>query len=189
MVALDAPKADFTFVAQDFNLLGVDGKHHTLNDCSGVNGLIVMFICNHCPYVLSIIQDIVKDVELLRQEYQVNSVAIMSNDIQLYPEDSFINMITFAHKNNFTFPYLIDSTQKIARAYSAVCTPDFFGFNSYLKLCYRGRFNETSKEKEHNYIVGSSELFKAMKLIAETNHAPLIQTSSIGCSIKWSHVT
>ncbi|MDF0607923.1 thioredoxin family protein [Wolbachia endosymbiont of Onchocerca gibsoni] len=186
MVALNTPKVDLDFTAKDFNLLGVDNKYYTLNDCRGKNGLIVMFICNHCPYVRSIISDLVSDVDLLKKVYQVNTVAVMPNDINEHSEDSFKNMINFAKKNKFTFPYLIDSTQKVAKEYSAICTPDFFGLNANLKLRYRGRFNNAKKEKVQNYKIGSSDLFQAMKFIAETGNSPVNQKPSIGCSIKWS---
>lgn len=189
MVALDTPKIDLDFTAKNFNLLGVDNKYYTLSDCYGENGLIVMFICNHCPYVQSIISNLVSDVNLLKKDYQVNTVAIMPNDVNEYPEDSFENMINFAKENKFTFPYLIDNNQEVAKEYGAVCTPDFFGFNSKLALCYRGRFNNTKKEKVQNYEVGSSNLFQAMKFIAETSNPPVDQKSSIGCSIKWSNST
>ncbi|WP_253300187.1 thioredoxin family protein [Wolbachia endosymbiont of Chironomus riparius] len=187
MVALNTPKVNFDFTAQDFNLLGVDNKYYTLSDCCGKNGLIIMFICNHCPYVQSIIDNLVSDVDLLKRDYQVNAVAIMPNDTNEYPEDCYENMVDFAEKHKFTFPYLIDSTQKIAKEYGAVCTPDFFGFNSNLNLCYRGQFNDTKKERSHTYVTGSSNLFKAMKFIAETGHVPADQKPSIGCSIKWSN--
>ncbi|QKX02549.1 thioredoxin family protein [Wolbachia endosymbiont of Dirofilaria (Dirofilaria) immitis] len=186
MTALNTPKVDLNFTAKSFNLLGIDNKYYTLNDCRGKNGLIIMFICNHCPYVQSIISDLVSDVDLLKKGYQVNTVAIMPNDTNKYPEDSFENMINFAKKNKFTFPYLIDSTQEVAKEYGAVCTPDFFGLNANLKLCYRGRFNDTKKEKVQNYKTGSSDLFQAMKFIAETSNPPVNQKPSIGCSIKWS---
>lgn len=189
MVALNTPKVDFSFTAKDFNLLGVDNKYYALSDCCGKNGLIIMFICNHCPYVQSIISNLVSDVDQLKKDYQVNTIAIMPNDVNEYPEDSFENMINFAKENKFIFPYLIDSTQKIAKEYGAVCTPDFFGFNSNLNLCYRGRFNDTKKEKVQSYEVGSSDLFQAMKFIAETGNSPIDQESSIGCSIKWSNST
>ncbi|APR98377.1 thioredoxin family protein [Wolbachia endosymbiont of Folsomia candida] len=189
MVALNTPKVDFDFIAKDFNLLGVDNKHYTLSECCGENGLIVMFICNHCPYVQSIISNLVSDIDLLKKDHQVNAVAIMPNDVNEYPEDSLENMINFAKKNKFTFPYLIDSTQEVAREYGAVCTPDFFGFNSNLNLCYRGRFNDAKKERIPGYEVGSSDLFQAMKFVAETGTCPSDQKSSIGCSIKWSNPT
>ncbi|QKX01521.1 redoxin domain-containing protein [Wolbachia endosymbiont of Cruorifilaria tuberocauda] len=185
MIALNTPKVNLGFTAKDFNLLGVNNKYYTLNDCRGKNGLIVMFICNHCPYVKSIISNLVSDIDLLEKDYQVNTVAVMPNDVSQYPEDSFKNMINFAKKNKFSFPYLIDSTQKVAREYEAICTPDFFGFNADLNLCYRGRFYDVKKEKSQNYKIGSSDLFKAMKFIAETGKSPDNQKSSIGCSIKW----
>ncbi|MGL9732469.1 MAG: thioredoxin family protein [Wolbachia sp.] len=189
MVALNIPKVNFDFIAKDFNLLGVDNKHYTLSDCCGKNGLIVMFICNHCPYVRSIITNLVSDVNLLKKDYQISTVAIMSNDVNKYPEDSFENMINFAKENKFKFLYLIDNTQEVAKEYGAVCTPDFFGFNANLKLCYRGRFNDTKKEKTQNYEIGSSDLFQAMKFVAKTGNPPIDQKSSIGCSIKWSDLT
>jgi peroxiredoxin len=189
MVALNTPKVDFNFTAKDFNLLGIDNKYYTLSDCYGKNGLIIMFICNHCPYVQSIISNLVSDINLLKKNCQVNAVAIMPNDANEYPEDSFENMINFAKENKFTFPYLIDSTQEVAKEYGAVCTPDFFGFNSSLNLCYRGRFDDSRKEKMQDYKAGSSDLFQAMKLIAETSNSPTDQKSSIGCSIKWSDST
>lgn len=189
MVTLDTPKIDLDFTAKNFNLLGVDNKYYTLSDCYGENGLIVMFICNHCPYVQSIISNLVSDVNLLKEDYQVNTVAIMPNDVNKYPEDSFENMINFAKKNKFTFPYLIDSNQEVAKEYGAVCTPDLFGFNVDLKLRYRGRFNNAKKEKVQNYEIGSSDLFQAMKFIAKTSNPPIDQKSSIGCSIKWSNST
>ncbi|WFW29882.1 MAG: thioredoxin family protein [Wolbachia endosymbiont of Menacanthus eurysternus] len=186
MVALNTPKGDFGFIAKDFNLLCVDNKFYTLDNCREKNGLIVMFICNHCPYVQSIIEDLVNDINLLKINYQIGAVAIMPNDTNEYPEDSFQEMIIFAKRYKFTFPYLIDSTQKIAKEYGAVCTPDFFGFNSDLKLRYRGRFNEIKKEKTQKYKSGSSDLFQAVKYIAKTGNSPTNQKPSIGCSIKWS---
>ncbi|MDN5247675.1 MAG: thioredoxin family protein [Wolbachia endosymbiont of Tyrophagus putrescentiae] len=189
MVALNTPEGDFNFIARDFNLLGVDGKYYTLSNCRGENGLIVMFICNHCPYVQSIISDLVADIALLQENYQVNAVAIMPNDVNAYPEDSYENMINFAKCNRFTFPYLIDTIQEVAKAYGAVCTPDFFGFNSSLNLCYRGRFDDRKKDKLHGHLVGSSDLFQAMKFVAETGSPLTDQKPSIGCSIKWCNNT
>lgn len=185
MVALNTPQGDFDFTAKEFNLLSVNGQYYNLSSCRGKNGLIIMFICNHCPYVKSIINDLVNDLNLLKETYQVNTVAIMPNDVNEYPEDSYENMIQFAKKNNFTFPYLIDDKQEVAKEYGAICTPDFFGFNSSLKLCYRGRFNENKKEKVTSHEVGKSDLFQAMKFTAETNRPSANQKPSIGCSIKW----
>ncbi len=186
MVALNTPEGDFSFTAKDFNLLNINNKYYTLKDCRGTNGLIVMFICNHCPYVQSIISNLVSDINSLQKDYQVNAVAIMPNDVSQYPEDSYKNMVNFAKENNFTFPYLIDTTQNTAREYGAVCTPDFFGFNSQLSLRYRGRFDNSKKDRSESYEVGSSDLFKAMKFIAETGNSQENQKPSIGCSIKWS---
>ena len=187
MVALNTPQGNFNFVAKDFKLLGVDNKYYTLSDCCGKNGLIIMFICNHCPYVQSIVTNLVSDIDLLKKDYQVNAVAIMPNDTSEYPEDSYENMVRFAKKNKFTFPYLIDDKQEVAKKYGAVCTPDFFFFFSNLNLCYRGRFNDRGKEKVQSDEVGSSDLFQAMKFISETGHSPVDQKPSIGCSIKWSN--
>ncbi len=186
MVALNTPKGDLSFTAKDFNLLNINNKYYTLKDCRGKNGLIVMFICNHCPYVQSIINNLVSDINVLQKDYQVNAVAIMPNNVDQYPEDSYKNMVDFAQENNFTFPYLIDTTQKTAREYGAVCTPDFFGFNSQLSLRYRGRFDNSKKDRSESYELGNSDLFKAMKFIAETSNSPKNQKPSIGCSIKWS---
>ncbi|MDG7056446.1 MAG: thioredoxin family protein [Wolbachia endosymbiont of Meromenopon meropis] len=187
MIALNSSELDLSFTAKDFSLLGVDNKYYTLSDCYRKNGLIIMFICNHCPYVLSIISNLVDDINLLKKRYQIGAAAIMPNDVNQYPEDSFESMICFAKKNKFSFPYLIDSKQKVAKEYGAVCTPDFFGFNANLKLRYRGRFNDTKKERVQAYKTGSSDLFQAMKFIAQTSNPPIDQKSSIGCSIKWSN--
>lgn len=187
MIALNTPEVDLDFIARGFNLLGVDNKYYTLSDCCGKNGLIVMFICNHCPYVQLIVSNLVSDVDLLKKDYQVNTVAIMPNDINEYPEDSFENMINFAKENKFKFPYLIDSKQEVAKEYGAVCTPDFFGFNANLNLRYRGRFNDAKKAQ--SYKIGNSDLFQAMKFVAKTGNSPADQKSSIGCSIKWSNST
>ena len=141
-----------------------------------------MFICNHCPYVKAIIKNIVEDVQYL-ETLNIKSVAIMSNDVKNYPEDSFENMITFSKLNNFSFPYLFDETQKIAKDYGAVCTPDFFGYNSNLELQYRGRIRELKNLKP--VIKGDSDLMTAMKLIVETGKGPKKQIPSMGCNIKW----
>ena len=141
-----------------------------------------MFICNHCPYVKAVIKDLVDDVKFL-DKLDIKSVAIMSNDVKNYPEDSFENMISFSKVNDFSFPYLIDETQDIAKKYGAVCTPDFFGFNKSLKLQYRGRFRELQDLKPIK--TGDSDLKEAMKLIAETGKGPKNQIPSMGCNIKW----
>ena len=176
------PICDFGKKAVPFKLKSTEGKIISLEDLKGENGTLIMFICNHCPYVKAITKDIVEDCNELKK-LGINSIAISSNDPTNYPEDSFENMIEFAKKNEFSFPYLIDETQEIAKAYDAVCTPDFFGYNKDLELQYRGR----SRELKNLIPIrdGESDLYKAMKQIAETNYGPKDQISSAGCSIKW----
>jgi peroxiredoxin len=176
------PICDFGKKAVQFKLKSTDGKIISLEDLKGENGTLIMFICNHCPYVKAITKDIVEDCDELKK-LGINSIAISSNDPTNYPEDSFENMIEFAKKNKFSFPYLIDETQEIAKAYDAVCTPDFFGYNKDLELHYRGR----SRELKNLIPIrdGKSDLYKAMKQIAETNNGPKDQIPSAGCSIKW----
>ena len=176
------PICDFGKKAIPFKLKSTEGKIISLEELKGENGTLVMFICNHCPYVKAITKDIVEDCNELKK-IGINSVAISSNDPTNYPEDSFENMIEFAKKNDFSFPYLIDETQEIAKAYDAVCTPDFFGYNKDLELQYRGR----SRELKNLIPIrdGKSDLYKAMKLIAETSNGPKDQIPSAGCSIKW----
>ena len=173
---------NFGQTAKPFVLKSTDGKIISLEDFKGENGTLIMFICNHCPYVKAITKDIVEDCNELKK-LGINSIAISSNDPTNYPEDSFENMIEFAKKNEFSFPYLIDETQDIAKAYDAVCTPDFFGYNQDLELQYRGR----SRELKNLIPIrnGKSDLYKAMKQIAETNYGPKNQIPSAGCSIKW----
>jgi peroxiredoxin len=176
------PICDFGKKAVPFKLKSTEGKIISLEDLKGENGTLIMFICNHCPYVKAITKDIVEDCNELKK-LGINSIAISSNDPTNYPEDSFENMIEFAKKNEFSFPYLIDETQEVAKAYDAVCTPDFFGYNKDLELQYRGR----SRELKNLIPIrdGKSDLYKAMKLIAETNNGPKDQIPSAGCSIKW----
>jgi peroxiredoxin len=176
------PICDFGKKAVPFKLKSTEGKIISLEDLKGKNGTLIMFICNHCPYVKAITKDIVEDCNELKK-LGVNSIAISSNDPTIYPEDSFENMIEFAKKNEFSFPYLIDETQEIAKAYDAVCTPDFFGYNKDLELQYRGR----SRELKNLIPIrdGKSDLYKGMKQIAETNNGPKDQIPSAGCSIKW----
>ena len=181
MVRIETPICDFNQAAIDFNLKGVDGNYYNLESLKGQNGLLVMFICNHCPYVKSIIHRIIRDTEELK-ELGVNSVAIMSNNPDEYEEDSFENMQKIATKMNFPFPYLIDETQEVARSYGAVCTPDFFGYNSDLGLQYRGRLDESRKE---TIIDAKRDLFEAMKEVAISGNGPDEQIPSMGCSIKW----
>ena len=182
MVSLETPVCDFGLDAIDFNLPGVDGKSWSLAKCKGDKGLLVMFICNHCPYVKAIRERIVRDARELKV-LGVNSVAIMSNDPTLYEEDSFENMKKVSDDFEFDFPYLFDETQKVARAYGAVCTPDFFGYNSELELQYRGRLDASRKETAKGEV--RRDLFEAMKLVADTGKGPLDQIPGMGCSIKW----
>lgn len=181
MASISPPVCDFGWKAPAFNLPDVNGKLVTLEASMGQHGLLVMFICNHCPYVKAILPRLIADVKAL-QALGVNTVAIMSNDPSDYPEDSPENMKKIATEMAFPFPYLLDETQQIAKAYDAVCTPDFFGFNKDFELQYRGRFDESRKETAPE---STRDLFKAMKLVAETGHGPQEQIASIGCSIKW----
>lgn len=181
MVRTETPICEFNLPAIDFKLKGVDEKYYDLNSLKGTNGLLIMFICNHCPYVKSIINRIIRDTKELKQ-IGINSVGIMSNDPNEYPEDSFENMKKMALEFNFSFPYLIDETQDVARAYGAVCTPDFFGYNNKLGLQYRGRLDESRKESVDG---AKRELFEAMKQISKSGKGPENQIPSIGCSIKW----
>jgi len=181
MASINPPVCEFGWQAPDFRLLNVDGKWVSRDDVMGKRGLLVMFICNHCPYVKAILPRLITDVREL-QVLGVNTVAIMSNDPTDYPEDGFEHMQTIAKEMVFPFPYLLDETQQIAKNYDAVCTPDFFGFNNQFALQYRGRFDESRKETAPE---STRDLFKAMKLIAETGQGPKEQIASIGCSIKW----
>jgi peroxiredoxin len=182
MVSLQTPVCDFGLKAVDFQLPGVDGKIWTLDSLKGKNGLLVMFICNHCPYVKAIRDRIVRDTRELR-EYGINSVAIMSNDPSLYAEDSFENMQKIAAEFKFPFPYLYDETQDVAKHYGAVCTPDFFGYNAKLELQYRGRLDASRKEAAPADT--RRDLFEAMVHVAKTGQGPREQIPSMGCSIKW----
>ena len=182
MVSLNPPVCDFGAKAPDFKLIGVDGLNHTLQDCMGRNGLLVMFICNHCPYVKAVHGRILRDARELKG-YGIESVAIMSNDTVNYPDDSFENMKLIAIEYNYPFPYLFDETQAVASAYGAVCTPDFFGYNADFELQYRGRLDASRKETAPEGT--RRDLFEAMKQIAQTGKGPAEQTPSIGCSIKW----
>ncbi len=182
MALLHTPICDFGQPAPDFTLPGVDGNSWSLNDCRGEKGLLVMFICNHCPYVIAIRERLVATTrELL--ELGINSVAIMPNDTVNYPEDSLENMRRVAQEYDFPFPYLIDESQEVARAYGAVCTPDFFGYNGDLELQYRGRLDESRTEPAA--ADARRDLFIAMQEIAATGKGPAEQIASMGCSIKW----
>ena len=181
---VQTPICDFGKKALPFELNSTDNKIISLEDIKGKNGTLIMFICNHCPYVKAITKEMVEDCAELKK-IGVNSVAICSNDSLNYPEDSFENMIKFSNENKFSFPYLIDETQEVAKAYDAVCTPDFFGYNKNLELQYRGRLRELK-----NYVPvkdGDSELLQAMKKIAESGEGPRDQIPSAGCSIKWKY--
>ncbi len=183
MALTKTPVCDFGSKAEDFELKSINNKLVALNDVRGENATLIMFICNHCPYVKAIIKDLAKDCNDLKKE-GINSVAIMSNDTKNYPEDSFDNMIKFAENNNFDeINYLFDETQEIAKKYGAVCTPDFFGYNKNLELQYRGRFRELKELKPINN--GDSDLKVAMKMVAKTNKGPEKQIPSMGCNIKW----
>ena len=182
MPALKTPICDFGSIAKDFQLNSTINKLVSLSDIKGEAGTLIMFICNHCPYVKAVIKDIVEDCKNL-EKFGIRAVAISSNDAVNYPEDSFENMIKFSQKHNFTFPYLVDKNQNVAKGYNAVCTPDFFGFNGNLELQYRGRIRELKGLKPVR--VDQSDLFKAMKQISETNKGPNNQIPSLGCSIKW----
>jgi len=183
MALTKTPVCDFGKKAEDFKLKSINNKVVTLKDIRGEKATLVMFICNHCPYVKAIIKDLAKDCNELRND-GINSVAIMSNDTKNYPEDSFDNMIKFADDNNFgTINYLFDETQEIAKKYGAVCTPDFFGYNENLELQYRGRFRELKDLKPINN--GDSDLKIAMKMVARMQKGPDEQIPSMGCNIKW----
>ena len=179
---IKTPICDFGKAAKSFELKSTDNKIISLNDVRGENGTLIMFICNHCPYVIAVIKDIIEDYKKLRK-LGINAVAICSNDSINYPEDSFDKMIEFHKDHEFNFPYLIDKTQAVAKNYGAVCTPDFFGYNKDLELQYRGRIRELKNLKPVRN--GESDLYKAMKKIAETDVGPKEQIPSMGCGIKW----
>ena len=181
---IQTPICDFGLKAPDFKLKSTENEILTLNDIKGERGTLVMFICNHCPYVKVIKEDIVNDCKDLKK-IGINSVAICSNDSINYPEDSFENMIKFAKENKFDFPYLVDETQDVAKKYDAVCTPDFFGYNRDLELQYRGRLREVKNLIPTNN--GERDLFNAMEMISRTGKGPENQIPSAGCSIKWKN--
>ncbi len=181
-MATAPPVCDFGWKAVDAALPGVDGNSHRILDQAGPNGLVVAFICNHCPYVKAVIGRIVRDAADLK-EHGVGFVAISSNDADTYPADSFPEMKLFATRNGFGFPYLYDEDQTVARSYGAACTPDFFGFNAELELQYRGRLDASRKEADQPGL--RRDLYEAMREIARTGEGPRDQIASIGCSIKW----
>jgi len=182
MARLETPMCDFGRPAIDFDLLGVDGERWSLARSRGPRGLLVMFICNHCPYVKAVRERLVRDACEL-SPLGVNAVAIMSNDPADYPEDSYENMQRIARECSFPFPYLLDEGQAVAKAYGAVCTPDFFGYNAALALQYRGRLDASGKQAAPDNV--RRELFEAMRQVAQTGRGPEAQTPSVGCSIKW----
>jgi len=181
MAALQPPLCDFGWKARDFALAGTDGKTYSLKDVRGEKGTLVAFICNHCPYVKAIAPRLAATAQEL-QAMGIGVIAIMPNDVATYPDDSLPRMMAFAERHGFTFPYVIDETQAIARAYGAVCTPDFFGFNAQGELQYRGRLDES---KTSLVADARRELFDAMSEIVRTGRGPKAQKASIGCSIKW----
>ena len=182
MVLTKTPICNFGEKPHSFELKDVSEKVCNFKDLTGEKGTLIMFICNHCPYVKAVIKDIVNDANNLKN-LNINTIAIMSNDTKNYPDDSFENMIKFSKINKFNFPYLLDETQETAKKYGAVCTPDFFGYNRDLELQYSGRTRELKDLKPVS--VGESDLLNAMKMIAETGKGPQNQIPSMGCNIKW----
>jgi peroxiredoxin len=181
-MAVSPPICEFNLPAPDFDLPGTDGRNWTLADVSGPNGTLIMFICNHCPYVQSILDRILRDTKDMLT-LGIGVVAISSNDPVRYPQDGFDKMKALALRHRFGFPYLFDETQDVARHYGAACTPDFFGYNKGLKLQYRGRLDASGRKPAGPEV--RRELFEAMRLIASTGAGPLEQVASMGCSIKW----
>ncbi|MFO1418424.1 MAG: thioredoxin family protein [Methylotetracoccus sp.] len=182
MASTETPVCDFGRQAPDFALPGVDGQVWTRDRCRGPRGLLVMFICNHCPFVKAIQTRLIRDARDLAA-FGIGTVAIMSNDVADYPEDSFDNMKAVAERLHYPFPYLLDESQQIAKDYGAVCTPDFFGYNDKLELQYRGRLDASRKDTAPDD--ARRDLYEAMKQIAETGTGPREQIPSMGCSIKW----
>jgi peroxiredoxin len=181
MALTQTPKAEIGWIAPDFELIGVDGKTYDLQAARGHNGLLVMFICNHCPFVQAILDKIIRDVAELK-ELGIGAIAVMSNDVENYPDDSFENMRALALAKNFPFPYVYDETQIVAQRFGAVCTPDFFGFDKNMALAYRGRLDDSGMKQKDE---GHRDLFEAMKAIATTGRSDKPQFNSIGCNIKW----
>ena len=183
MVLLNSPICDFGRKIINFSLQNIDKKIYKLDDLIGSNGTLIMFICNHCPYVKAIITKLVTTTKELKK-IGINSIAIMPNDFLKFPEDNFENMCIFSKKHKFNFPYLIDESQKVAKDFGAVCTPDFFGYNRDGLLNYRGRISEMNKLK---FVNEKNELLDAMIMISKTNSGPKIQYPSAGCSVKWKN--
>ncbi|AFL51679.1 peroxiredoxin [Sinorhizobium fredii] len=181
-MAANPPLCDYGWKAVDARLPNTDGRNCSILDFSGPNGLVVVFICNHCPYVKAVIARIVRDaIEL--EDHGIGFVALNSNDAEAYPQDSFDNMKRFASQNMLPFPYLYDEDQSVAKAYGAVCTPDFFGFNKDMELQYRGRLDASRKEIGPGDL--RRDLYEAMVMVSRTGRGPAEQQPSIGCSIKW----
>jgi peroxiredoxin len=180
-MAAETPICNFGEPARPFDLMGTDGKRYTLDDVRGPKGLLVIFMCNHCPYVKAVLDRLVRDVSDLK-EHGICAIAINANDTTRYPDDSFDNMKRLATEKSFPFPYAFDETQDVARAYDAVCTPDFFGYNANLELQYRGRLDASKTTPIPDAI---RELYEAMVQVAETGRGPEQQIPSMGCSIKW----
>ncbi len=181
-MAVSPPVCDFGWKAVPFTLPGTDDRDWTLDQVAGPNGTLIMFICNHCPYVQSVIDRIVRDAKEL-QAFGIGVAAISSNDAGEYPQDGFDAMKAEALRHGFTFPYLYDESQEIAKAYGAACTPDFFGFNKDFGLQYRGRLDSSGRQAAASD--AKRELFEAMKRVAASGQGPEHQIASMGCSIKW----
>ncbi len=184
MAKTETPSGEIGAPAPDFDLPAVDGRRYCLADVRGKNGLVMAFICNHCPYVKAVIGRLVDDLGMLAEK-GIGAAAIMPNDGEYYPEDSFDNMMAFARRHRFSFPYMMDADQKTARAYGAVCTPDIFGYNGDLRLQYRGRIDDSGMGDASS---AKRELLEAMTMVATTGHGPDVQVASIGCSIKWKNM-
>ncbi|MCJ8322620.1 MAG: thioredoxin family protein [Hyphomicrobiales bacterium] len=182
MALMHTPICDFGSLAHGFILPATDGKSYSFDDIKGERGTLIMFICNHCPYVKAVIDRIASDAKEL-QRLGIGVVAISANDAIAHPEDSFENMIIEARLNDFSFPYLYDETQTIAKTYEANCTPDFFGYNAENQLQYRGRLDASGRHAAAPDV--KRDLLEAMQMIAETAHGPVDQIPSMGCSIKW----
>ena len=179
---VNASNDKLDWIAPDFNLLDVSGKQLALNELLGSNGTVITFICNHCPYVIAIAERLSKEAREL-SKLSINTIAIMSNDVSQYPDDSYEKMKFFAKKYDFMFPYLFDKTQEVAKQYSAVCTPDIFGFNKKKLLCHRGRIDSGVMKSDNQKI--DRELYNAMVKIKNDGIGPVKQLNSFGCSIKW----
>jgi peroxiredoxin len=181
-MAVTPPVCDFGWTAPPFRLPGTDGRTYGLDDIAGPRGTLVMFICNHCPYVLAVLDRIIRDARDLAP-LGIGTAAICSNDAAAYPADGFDGMVAMARDRDFPFPYLHDADQSVARAWGAACTPDFFGFDAQGGLQYRGRLDASGRQPGPPD--APRELFDAMKRVAETGHGPTDQVPTMGCSIKW----